>query len=317
MPYRVSVGASRRNENGRPGWTRQALPQELGECHVDSLSIGADLRLSRTDYRPRRDLTEDSLKDLERPVLAVTLGLAGESCYRGRCGTELVFRSGCTTISTFRCIQGERQYRCSGKVKQLRLLVGENTLRHYLGESSCRQLLDGGRGVQQLSQHPTTQAGLIHANTLLWQIEEAPTNILQTHIHALSLLAEELRHLGLPSRPHESRLSQRDAAKLDQARQYLETHMGRNLTVNDVAVAVGISESKLRDGFRQRYNQSPHRLLLELRMQKAWTMLETGCQVAEAAYAVGYEHPSNFSAAFTRFFGRAPKSVFGPRHRGE
>jgi len=28
---------------------------------------------------------------------------------------------------------------------------------------------------------------------------------------------------------------------------------------------------------------------------------------------VGYAHPSNFSAAFARFYGRSPKSVFGRR----
>ncbi|MDF3852258.1 helix-turn-helix domain-containing protein, partial [Achromobacter denitrificans] len=44
-----------------------------------------------------------------------------------------------------------------------------------------------------------------------------------------------------------------------------------------------------------------------------WELLETGCQVAQAAYRVGYRHPANFSAAFTRFHGRAPKSVFGKR----
>ena len=53
--------------------------------------------------------------------------------------------------------------------------------------------------------------------------------------------------------------------------------------------------------------------LTEMRMRRAWELLETGCQVAQAAYRVGYCHPANFSAAFTRFHGRAPKSVFGKR----
>ena len=48
-------------------------------------------------------------------------------------------------------------------------------------------------------------------------------------------------------------------------------------------------------------------------MRRAWALLETGCQVAQAGWQVGYAHPSNFSAAFTRFYGRSPKSVFGRR----
>ena len=80
--------------------------------------------------------------------------------------------------------------------------------------------------------------------------------------------------------------------------------------MRQAAAALGMSESKLGRVFRQRYQQSPGQYLLELKMQKAWSMLETGCQVAEAAYALGYEWPENFSAAFVRFFGCRPKEVF-------
>ncbi len=54
---------------------------------------------------------------------------------------------------------------------------------------------------------------------------------------------------------------------------------------------------------------TPYQMLLDIRMNKAWELLSTGLQVAQTAYAVGYEHPSNFSAAFTRFYGRSPKSI--------
>ncbi|MCU9949128.1 helix-turn-helix domain-containing protein [Pseudomonas sp. PDM13] len=50
-------------------------------------------------------------------------------------------------------------------------------------------------------------------------------------------------------------------------------------------------------------------------MHKAHLLLESGCQVAQAAWQVGYRHPNNFSAAFTAFFGKSPKTVFGKRRR--
>ena len=40
---------------------------------------------------------------------------------------------------------------------------------------------------------------------------------------------------------------------------------------------------------------------------------EQVAQAAQAAYQVGYKFPNNFSAAFTRLFGKPPKSVFGKR----
>lgn len=313
MSYRVSLEISRRRETRQQGWVRQQLPDELGECLTDSLCIGPDLSLLQTRYWPRQDLAEESLKQLEQPVLAITLGLVGESQFRGRCGTELHFRRGHTTVSTFSCSQGERHYRCDCGVRQLRLLVGAEMLAYYVGDSACKQLLDGKSGVQQLAHRPTTGASLAHASALLRETEDESPDKLQTHIHVLSLLAEQLRHLDLQLPKRVPRHCQRDIEKLDEARLILETQMDQNLTVSDLAAAVGLNECKMREGFRHRFNKSPHRLLLEARMKKAWQLLETGCQVAEAAYAVGYEHPSNFSAAFSRFFGCAPKSVFGPK----
>ncbi len=313
MPYRVPLEISRRRETRQEGWERQQLPDELGECLTDSLSIGPDIRLVQTRYWPRQDLVEESRKQLEQPVLAITLGLVGESLFRGRCGTELHFRRGHTTVSTFRCIQGERHYRCDCGVRQLRLLIGAEMLDYYLGEKACQLLLGGERGVQQLAHRPTTGASLTHVNALIRETGDESLDKLQTHIHVLSLLAEQLRHLDLQLPKRIPRHCQRDIEKLDEARAILETRMDQNLTVSELAATVGLNESKLREGFRHRFNKSPHRLLLEVRMKRAWQLLETGCQVAEAAYSVGYEHPSNFSAAFSRFFGCAPKSVFGPK----
>lgn len=314
MSYRIMANEAHGSERQQQGWVRLRLPEELGECHTDCLGIAPDFSLLRTHYRPQRDLVEESRKQLERPVLAITLGLTGESQFRGHCGTELSFRSGHTTVSSFLSSHGERHYRHDHSVRQIRLLVGERMLRHYLPDDhGCRKLLDSRSGVRQLAYRPTSPACLAHANALLWQASEPAPDILQTHIHVLSLLAEQLRHLDLSQDRHTPRLRQRDADKLDEARRLLEMHNGHYMGISDLAAAVGLSESKLRSGFRHRFRQSPLRLQLELRMRKAWVLLETGRQVAEVAYEVGYEHPSNFSAAFARFYGRAPKSVFGPK----
>ncbi|TFH86201.1 AraC family transcriptional regulator [Billgrantia azerbaijanica] len=314
MPYRVSLEISRRRETRQQGWVRQQLPDELGECLTDSLCIGPDFSLLQTRYQPQRDLVEDSLKQLEQPVLAITLGLSGESMYRSRCGKELYFRGGYTTVSTFRCIQGERHYRCDSGVTQVRVLIGAEMLDYYLGsETTCKLLLGGEGGVQQLAHHPTTGISQAYVNALLRETENESLDKLQAHIHVLNLLAEQLRYLDLQLPKRMPRYCQRDIEKLDEARMILETRMNERLTISELAATVGLNESKLREGFHHRFNRSPYRLLLEVRMKKAWQLLETGCQVAEAAYSVGYEHPSNFSAAFSRFFGCAPKSVFGPK----
>ena len=44
-------------------------------------------------------------------------------------------------------------------------------------------------------------------------------------------------------------------------------------------------------------------------MQRAKLLLENGCQVTQAGWQTAYRHPANFSAAFSRYFGYAPKTV--------
>jgi len=78
----------------------------------------------------------------------------------------------------------------------------------------------------------------------------------------------------------------------------------RTLTLPYLCAAVGLNPKA---GMHYRFNSTPHRMLQETRMRKAYTLLESGCQVAQAAYQVGYKFPNNFSAAFTRFFGKTPK----------
>ncbi|MPT28633.1 MAG: AraC family transcriptional regulator, partial [Achromobacter sp.] len=134
---------------------------------------------------------------------------------------------------------------------------------------------------------------------------------LDTHIRALTLLSRQLRALAPPPAP--GRLSQADIARLERAHALMQAQMDRELTVQYLCLATGLNEFKLKQGFRALYGDSPMRLLAAMRMRRAWELLEGGCQVAQAAYQVGYRHPANFSAAFTRFHGRAPKSVFGKR----
>ncbi|MFI3220487.1 MAG: helix-turn-helix domain-containing protein [Methylococcales bacterium] len=49
---------------------------------------------------------------------------------------------------------------------------------------------------------------------------------------------------------------------------------------------------------------------MDIRMNKAYQLLKSShCQVSVAADFVGYSHANNFSAAFVKYFGIAPKVI--------
>jgi AraC-like DNA-binding protein len=306
--YRVTADQPRRLSTVADGWQRQQLPDECGECYSEGLALAPDLMLLRSCYRPSRTLLEDTASPHNRPMLVLTFGLEGDSGYLGADGAAVAFRAGHTTVTSFQVSQGERRYPAGSRVSQLRLLVGEELLGSYLGAARARQLLGNGH-LRQLAFEPTSAASLSLAKAL----SAGPADRLQRHIHGLSLLAEQLKHLSPPEPPSHPRFSADDLEKLERVRDIMGRQLDQPLTVAYLCAAVGLNEFKLKQGLHYRFNSTPQRMLLELRMHRAHALLEGGCQVAQAAYQVGYRHPHNFTSAFARFFGKTPKSVFGKR----
>ncbi|MDZ7937124.1 MAG: AraC family transcriptional regulator [Rhodoferax sp.] len=311
MSYRVFATESLELPGAEPGWVRHGLPASAGVCYGERATLGDGISLVRSYYRPERDLVEESINHSTDRTLVITLGLSGESCYLGKDGSTLRFGAGHTTLAAFRSSHGERRYTAGQTVRQLRLLVNEAALQRYMGATSAWQLVQTD-GVRQLDFVRTSQASAALVRALSVKGKGGPADALDLHIAMLSLLADQLRHL-LPQ-PHSAvRSNASDVQKLEAVRDMMASQMDRNLTLAYLCTTVGIHEFKLMQGFRQHFGTTPHRMLLELRMRRAWALLEEDGQVAQTAYQVGYAHPANFSAAFTRFFGRTPKSVFGRR----
>lgn len=291
---------------------RVHLPQELGQCFVDRQQIEPGLAVAHSHYRPARALRERSAQPAGEPSLVITLALQGESGYVADDDARLLFRDGHTTVSSFQGSSGERHYAAGATVTQLRLLVGESLLQRYLGPERVQRLLPR-HGVRQLGYAPTSPAAAAHAAALLGSLHHGD-GTLALHIHALSLLAEQLHTLP-QLRTHgkitrESRqLSEADAERVREARALMLRHMDQPLSIAWLCQRTGLSEFKLKLGCRRLFDRTPYQLLLDLRMQRAHALLASGKQVAQAAWAVGYRHPANFSAAFARYYGRAPKSI--------
>lgn len=133
---------------------------------------------------------------------------------------------------------------------------------------------------------------------------------------ALQLLATAIawlyREHGHPDgRPALSgRLSPREERQVHAVRQILMMHYSDPPRVEELARRVGTNAGKLARGFRTVFGESLAACSLRLRMEKAHALLrDEGVSVAEAGYAVGYQHHSSFTAAFGRYFGFPPSEV--------
>ena len=96
--------------------------------------------------------------------------------------------------------------------------------------------------------------------------------------------------------------------KIKQAKQELVNRMTAPPSIAQLAIEVGISEYKLKSGFKEMYGNTVGGYLLDYKMNSAKTLLDQGrSQVSEVAYALGYGSASHFISAFKKKYGITPK----------
>ena len=102
------------------------------------------------------------------------------------------------------------------------------------------------------------------------------------------------------------------AAYVNYAKEFLAENYNRKVKVNDLAERIGINRSYLAKSFKKMIGCSPQQFLVNLRMEKAVTMLKnTEFPINQIAAEVGYENPLTFSKIFKQRYGISPKNYRG------
>jgi AraC family transcriptional regulator, transcriptional activator of the genes for pyochelin and ferripyochelin receptors len=97
---------------------------------------------------------------------------------------------------------------------------------------------------------------------------------------------------------------------VEKARMYILQHLQDNLSVDQLAEAVGLEPRTLARNFKKLYRLTVMNFLFEERMKKAVVLLRTSEHpISKIAELVGYRSISNFTDAFVRKFGYAPSTL--------
>lgn len=99
------------------------------------------------------------------------------------------------------------------------------------------------------------------------------------------------------------------AVHIQGAIQHLLGHFQQSLQVKDLADIAKMSVPSFHRHFRQITAMSPIQFQKQLRLQKARQLLlmEESWNIAETAFRVGYESPTQFTREYSRMFGISPK----------
>jgi AraC-like DNA-binding protein len=129
--------------------------------------------------------------------------------------------------------------------------------------------------------------------------------------HEILSLSLEVLANDLATPEHvEHRISKSDFEQLREARRILQTEFGAPLKVGDLAVRIGMNESRMMQLFKRLFGETVFDFSQRVRMEFAAKLLEaTDRSITDIAFEVGYDYPSNFTTAFKRHFGVPPRSV--------
>lgn len=132
-------------------------------------------------------------------------------------------------------------------------------------------------------------------------------------IPALAPLIEREIVYRLLTGPHGPTLRNLAAAdshlnQVSRAIAMIRSRFRQQLRIRDVAAAAGMSESSLYEHFKAVTRMTPLEYQKQLRLQEARRlMLLEGASAGAAAFAVGYDSPSQFSREYRRMFGAPPR----------
>lgn len=88
----------------------------------------------------------------------------------------------------------------------------------------------------------------------------------------------------------------------------IEDRLAEDLSLDDLANEIGLSPSHFATLFQQTTGLSPHRYLLQRRLERAqWLLRSTRLSIGEIAATVGFYDQSHLVRQMRRFFGITPK----------
>lgn len=129
---------------------------------------------------------------------------------------------------------------------------------------------------------------------------------------ALSMAASSIEQLLISLNGSEGRTRENltgDAKLFRAAVDHARTYLDQNISVEEMAAAIGISRSGLNRLFQRYAGVSVHRYCLMQKIKTATRYLQSGLSVTETSDRLGFSNQSYFSACYKRETGMNPSEV--------
>lgn len=209
------------------------------------------------------------------------------------------------------------KYPSDQNVRWIMMLIDRSVMRELVLDGASRvsvlleRLLETDREYPPLYLDSRTSPEMLVAlNQMLACPYQGALGQLFMESKMLELLSMRLAAYFIDASPGVPAISRSDRDKIHHARRILETSLDNTPTMTNLARQIGMSETKLKQGFKTIFGKPVFGFYKELRLETAKKMLlSREWNVTEAAVGVGYSSLSHFSQAFRKQFGFSPSHL--------
>jgi AraC family transcriptional regulator len=136
-----------------------------------------------------------------------------------------------------------------------------------------------------------------------------PTGRLYAESLAQTLALHLVRQYSVSRRAPEEFRGGLSAYNLRRVKEFINEHLGQDLSLADIAAAVGLSQFHFARAFKCATNLTPHRYLTGRRIELAQRLLsESELPLIEVSSLTGFKSQSHFTTSFRRFTNMTPKA---------
>jgi AraC family transcriptional regulator len=97
-------------------------------------------------------------------------------------------------------------------------------------------------------------------------------------------------------------------AKLKKAIDYINEHLGEDLSLTEIAAQVDMSQFYFCRLFKQSVGTTPHKYLIQQRVERSKSLLkQRECTIVDIAADCGFANPSHFAKCFRQHTGVSPQ----------
>jgi AraC family transcriptional regulator len=189
----------------------------------------------------------------------------------------------------------ESRWDVDGSRKILVLAIPNDTIRAVLGAACPRRI---GQAFWKLCEHTWADPLVEVLLSRLWESaagSEAADKYLADGL-LMSVLSQLLIRAGTELQPNMAvALPQ---WRLKRVKQFVASHLGEEISLDHLAAAAGLSRRHFARSFHQELGETPHRWLMQTRLEKAKQLLAgTEASVCEIAEACGFSSQSHLTKA--------------------